>query len=101
MDARIVELADPTTKEFIEFLGNAVRQLFRLRSVLDRTRHDGKFIAAEARDQGLPATGVDNPRGGFGEHDIARRVAEDVVDRFEVVEVHHDHAVGGAAGEIG
>ena len=84
------------------------RQAARERGVVDRRaqalggdqralggvvgQQPGELLAADAPDGVDRPRGAGDPRGGLGQHAIAGRMAVDVVDRLEVVEVDDDQA---------
>ncbi len=57
---------------------------------------DGELVAAEARRGVARADAVVEALGDLQQHGVAGGVAEAVVDRLEVVEVHEDHGQPGA-----
>jgi hypothetical protein len=54
-------------------------------------QEDGELVAAHPRQQVLAADGRAHPLGDALQHDVAGMVAERVVDRLEVVEIHQGH----------
>src|SRR5262249_6080206 len=67
-------------------------------------QHDGELLAAVAGEQLLLADARLDAGGQLAERVVAAQVAQVVVDRLEVVQVHHDHrqrpAVPGRAGQL-
>ena len=61
----------------------------------------GEFIAAKARQQRRCGQDPAYPARAFQQHRIASRMAAQIVDLFEVIEVDHQHACRLSAGMCG
>src|ERR671924_190744 len=81
----------------LERLEDPVGDVRRLLEVSDPVEEDRELVAAEARDGIGGPHGADEALRDLLEDDVARRVAEAVVDGLEVVEVDEHDADGGRA----
>ena len=73
-----------------EGLEDAVRGVGRLLDAVDVLEQERKFVAAEARRRVRGADARGEALRDLGQHLVAGRVTEAVVDRLEVVEVEED-----------
>ena len=76
------------------------RDVGGVRGALDLRQHHDELVAAHAADGVHHAQLLDQPLGDFLEHQVARRVAERVVDVLEAVQVdeHRPRSACGCAG---
>ncbi len=71
-------------------LVDALGELHRVLA-LDVAQHGGEFLAAKPTEQVGRTDGLARALGEYLQHAVADRMAEAVVDRLEVIEVHQQH----------
>ena len=78
VENRLMQAADQPCAEFVDLV-----------MAVHAIEHHHEFITTEAGNEVVLAGALTQTRGDFLQHRVAGRMAEGVVDRFEIVQIDH------------